>query len=85
MNDETAVLALVERLERTVKSEEDLQKKLELEITVRKRLREELDVPVVAVNVRDSYDRLRTDAINKYHTSLYFERALEALCKDWYD
>ena len=43
MKDETAVLALVERLERAVKNEEDLQKKLELEITVRKRLREELN------------------------------------------
>ena len=36
------MITLVEKLEGTLKSEEDLKRKLELEIAVRKRLREEL-------------------------------------------
>ena len=54
MNDETAVLALVERLERAVKKEEELQKKLELEITVRKRLREELNNSQATIIEKDA-------------------------------
>ena len=42
MKDETAVVALISRLERSVQNEEELKKNLDLEVTVRKRLRTEL-------------------------------------------
>ena len=42
MNDETAVVALITKLERSVQNEEELKKNLDLEIIVRKRLRTEL-------------------------------------------
>ena len=42
MNDETAVVALISRLEKSVHNEEELKRNLDLEITVRTRLRTEL-------------------------------------------
>ena len=42
MRDETQVVALISRLEKSVQNEEELKRNLDLEVTVRKRLRTEL-------------------------------------------
>ena len=81
MNDETAVLALVERLEKAVKSEEELQNKLELEITVRKRLREELNKSEATNAEKDEalkvMEKMRVNQINLENSIKMLEQNLK--------
>ena len=81
MNDETAVLALVERLEKAVKSEEELQNKVELEITVRKRLREELNKSEANNAEKDEalkvMEKMRVKQINLENSIIMLEQNLK--------
>ena len=82
LNDETAAIALVERMERTVKNQEELQRKLDLEIAVRKRLREELTKAEAAMAEKDaklqSMEEMHVNQINLGNSIKMLEQNLKA-------